>query len=222
MLLALTGRTFTNTGSNGPDHERTARSTTRGVCFTIWMGVATLPDANPFIRALCADQGTRLPRPNFAASAARQSCQFWARHPTVKSADPRKPLGTAWAQSGHRMGTKQNAALVGRRIFSSKLLFLLDILWLRGQDLNLRPLGYEPNELPGCSTPRLSLQLYPRFAACATTNIIPSCHPLRRLQVHFGRRVRRTPSERCHPRENPSSGFAYSHPGAPGSAGRAR
>src|SRR5438874_10406118 len=25
--------------------------------------------------------------------------------------------------------------------------------WLRGVDLNQRPLGYEPNELPDCSTP---------------------------------------------------------------------
>ncbi len=29
--------------------------------------------------------------------------------------------------------------------------------WLRGVDLNHRPLGYEPNELPGCSTPHLHL-----------------------------------------------------------------
>ncbi len=31
------------------------------------------------------------------------------------------------------------------------------MLWLRGLDLNQRPFGYEPNELPGCSTPRCSV-----------------------------------------------------------------
>ena len=155
-------------------------------------------------------------------SLRRPSSRVWAKSPTAISIPRQNPVGTAWAQSGHRMGTKQNAALSGRRIYSSKLLFLLDIWWLRGQDLNLRPLGYEPNELPGCSTPRLSLKVYPRFVACATADISPSCRLARRIQVRCGQRVRRTPSARCHRRENPSSGFACSHPDGPGSAGRAR
>src|SRR5256885_11727671 len=43
---------------------------------------------------------------------------------------------------------------MARKKGSSKSLEPFDFVWLRGQDLNLRPLGYEPNELPGCSTPR--------------------------------------------------------------------
>ena len=33
-------------------------------------------------------------------------------------------------------------------------------IWLRGLDLNQRPFGYEPNELPDCSTPRCTVLLY--------------------------------------------------------------
>src|SRR6266404_6738328 len=36
--------------------------------------------------------------------------------------------------------------------------------WLRGRDLNPRPSGYEPDELPGCSTPRRSRNMPDRTA----------------------------------------------------------
>jgi len=55
--------------------------------------------------------------------------------------------GQGWPcrREGGRMPPKKKAALARDGSAAVK--------W-RGQDSNLRPRGYEPRELPGCSTPR--------------------------------------------------------------------
>ena len=55
-----------------------------------------------------------------------------------------------------RTGTKHgHLAKNNRGRFRSPVVNIVFCMssWLRGVDLNHRPLGYEPNELPDCSTP---------------------------------------------------------------------
>ena len=57
--------------------------------------------------------------------------------------------------SDERRPKRKKARLGGRAFW----------VWLRGLDLNQRPSGYEPDELPGCSTPRHPSKALPFRAA---------------------------------------------------------
>ncbi len=55
-----------------------------------------------------------------------------------------QPFGRKMVEMGNMVG-------IGKRL---KPLKNKGEIWWRGKDLNLRPSGYEPDELPDCSTPR--------------------------------------------------------------------
>ena len=44
--------------------------------------------------------------------------------------------------------------VIKEKFNKSKYKFSIRKVWLRGLDLNQGPSGYEPDELPDCSTPR--------------------------------------------------------------------
>jgi hypothetical protein len=82
--------------------------------------------------------------------------------------------------------------------------------WLRGVDLNHRPLGYEPNELPDCSTPQFD---HSNRAMCRQTK--PASGGFRGFRLRrgflFGRKCETAP----HPIAIPSieAGVCSDHAG---------
>jgi hypothetical protein len=80
--------------------------------------------------------------------------------------------------------------------------------WLRGRDLNPRPLGYEPNELPDCSTPR-----HVRNPQCNTDRSVidvpkrcaAAAPPNKRARQYRAKRTKTAGHEHCHTaRHDPS------------------
>ena len=63
--------------------------------------------------------------------------------------------------SGKRGSNSRHSAWKADALPTELFPHILFNFWWRGKDLNLRPSGYEPDELPDCSTPRYKWCLEP-------------------------------------------------------------
>lgn len=107
----------------------------------------SLPPSKVTAGPACKACGWPIYNPGLGAlpSADRRSHCFFLLEPVAAQ---QKPGGRLSGLSPFYGGCHRSGHGAGRCLTSGPI-----SIWLRGQDLNLRPSGYEPDELPGCSTP---------------------------------------------------------------------
>ena len=102
----------------------------------------TAPNGKPFGTRLSPMSRVRSRHPCVRTSASAIRCDFPRAASTDEPRGGRARSGVCWAEINIRKKPLKTLGFQGL------------LIWLRGLDLNQRPSGYEPDELPGCSTPR--------------------------------------------------------------------